>query len=289
MTLGGLRLRLLKQFPKLDLDMLDGFIADRHSEIVEALAWTRLRLDAILETVAPYDTGTVAVTNGSSAVTLTGGTWTTGMTGRSFRAGTRSEFYTFAYVSATTGTLNRAYEGDTDAAASYRIFKNIYALPANCRILEDDAFANFSLGPLKRLSRAELNLSAAARGAYGTPSYWASSMDDSSSPPNLQIELYPVPDRAIGIPYEYVAEASVPGTASAAFLPWMEPSTALFEGVCGKIYRTPAFKDLAASQLAAAAAKEALSTMRANETRRMGPATFKMDNYFTRHRRNRGC
>jgi hypothetical protein len=287
MTLGSLKLRMLKEFPGLDLDVLEGFISDRHSEIIEELPWTRLNVDTVLVTVAPYDTGTVAVTAGSASVTLTGGTWTTAMTGRGFRPAGRNEFYRFTYVSASTGTLDRPYEGSTATGAAYKIFQNVYAAPSNCRILPDDAFATTQFGPLARLSRAELNASDPNRGTYGVPRNWVSYMDDSSSPPRMQIELYPIPNTAVGIPFEYVAEATVPGSSGAAFLPWMEPATALVEGVTGKILRTPQFKDLASAQLAMTEAARALSTMRASEARRMGATRMQLSSHYTSHRTER--
>lgn len=81
MTLGQLKLRLLKQFPGLDLDVLEGFISDRYSEILQELPWSRLSTDAVLQTTAPYTSGTVTVTQGSSTLALADGTWTAARTG----------------------------------------------------------------------------------------------------------------------------------------------------------------------------------------------------------------
>lgn len=287
MTYGTLKLRMTKEFPGIDLDVLEGFISDRYSEILNELPWQRLRAMAVLQTTEPYDTGTVAVTEGSTGVTLTGGTWTTGMTGRAFRVAGRDEFYEFTYASATTATLDRVYEGSTDAAADYTIFQSVYPMPANCRILEDTAFSTTSIGPLGRLSRAQLNVSAPTRATYGTPQVWASYMDDSSTPPRMQVELYPIPSAAVGIPFEYLSEATSPSTSSAAFLPWVEPATALVEGVISKILRTPQFKDYPGAQLAMAEAQKALSTMRANEARRTGPSTMQLSSHYTSHRASR--
>lgn len=285
MTLGTLKLRMLKQFPGLDLDILEGFISDRHSEILQELPWVRQNAMAVLQTTAPYATGTVLVTLGSASITLTSGTWITGMTGRAFRVTGRNEFYEFTYVSSTTATLDRVYEGATAAAATYKIFQAVYPMPANCRILADDAFSTTSIGPLDRLSRGQLNLAAPTRAEYGTPAYWSSYMDDSSSPPRMQVELYPIPDTAVGIPFEYTAEISVPSATGASFVPWMEPATALVEGVIAKIKAH--LKDYVGAQLAIAEAAKALKTMRGNEAERMGPAAMTMDPYYTSHRTKR--
>jgi hypothetical protein len=70
-------------------------------------------VEAVLQTTAPYSTGTVAVTEGSAAVTGTDTVWTAGMSGREFRVTGRDEIYTFTRTGNTTGTLDRNYEGDT--------------------------------------------------------------------------------------------------------------------------------------------------------------------------------
>jgi hypothetical protein len=103
----------------------------------------------------------------------------------------------------------------------------------------------------------------------------------------MQVELYPIPDAAAGIPYEYTAEASVPGTGNAAFLPWMEPATALVEGVIAKIYRTPQFINLPAAQLATVEARNALRTMRNNEAQRLPATQLALPSHYTAHRRRR--
>ena len=285
MTLGTLRMRLLKQYPGTDADILDGYIADRYGEILQSLAWSRLEKSLVLQTVAPYQTGTVTVTAGSPAVTLAGAAWTAGMTGRQFRVTGDNAFYGFTYATATTGTLDRPYQGTGGSLAAYSIYQSIYAMPPDCRILEDNAFTTPDLGPLQRLSRDQLNLSAPSRPTFGTPMNWASFMDDTNTPPDMQVELYPCPDASIGIPFHYTAELLQPGTGSAAFAAWMEPATALVEGVSSKILRLQ--KDYNGAQLAAAEAQKALSTMRANEALRQPVTRMRLPDYLIRHRLNR--
>ena len=87
MTYGQIKFRLTKQFPGVDADVLEGFVTDCYQEILGALPWVRLNVEALLTTTAAYATGTVASTQGSAAIALTGGTWTAGMTGRAGDAG----------------------------------------------------------------------------------------------------------------------------------------------------------------------------------------------------------
>lgn len=286
MTLGSLKFRLTKIFPGLDADVLEGLIDDCYQEIIGKLAWSRQNVQTILQTVAPYSTGTVALTNGSTAVTLTSGTWTSGMTGRAFRVVGGSEFYELTYGSATTGTLDRAYEGATATGAAYKIFQHVYPLPSDCRLLEDDAFSTFDLGPLVRYTRAQLNASFPDRTTVGTPQAWAAYMDDSSSPPRMQVELYPVPELAVGIPLSYVAEATTPTASGSAFAGWVK-STALFEGVCARICRLPQFRDLDAAREHERVAKESISDMKADEARKKGGIEFTLGSYYTSHRSKR--
>lgn len=272
MTLGQLRIRLMKQFPGLDPDILDGFIQDRYSEILQELEWSRIETTAILETTAVYEVGTASVAFGSNAVTTTGGMWSASMTGRGFRVVPRPEIYEFTYQTPFTGLIDRPYEGPSDPAATYKIFQFVYPLPDNCRLVNDDSFA-----PLERVSH-ETGTS------YGEPQIWQSYMDDNSNPPRMQVKLYPIPTLAVGIPFTYVAEEDAPTSGSVAFAPWMEPSSAMFEGVAAKIWRIPMFLNLAASQLSMSVAEKALNTMKASDAARQGVQKLEMADYWVRHR-----
>jgi len=69
-----------------------------------------------------YSTGTAAVTNDSAAITGSGTTWTALMDGMPFQVNATSEIYTVRErTSATAITLDRPYQGTTNATASYTI------------------------------------------------------------------------------------------------------------------------------------------------------------------------
>src|ERR1044072_7809544 len=103
-TLGQLRVRLLKHPIGAGVDrvLLDGAINDAIQEILERHDWQRLIVEGSLQTVAIYDTGTLALTNGLNTVSITGGTFTAAMTGRKIRPTGRNENYTFTYPSDST-------------------------------------------------------------------------------------------------------------------------------------------------------------------------------------------
>lgn len=91
-----------------------------------------LMTDGVITTVAPYTTGTVAMTNNSKTVTGTGTTWTSAMVGRKIRFGSDNAYYRISAVGSTTSiTLEVVYQGTTDTDATYSIYKDEYRLPAD--------------------------------------------------------------------------------------------------------------------------------------------------------------
>ena len=107
LTYGQLKFRLTKQFPGVDLDLIEGWIDDRYAEILGELPWSRQNVQSVLQTVAPYSTGTVTLAAGSNTVSLTGGAFTASMTGMAFRVTGEDDIYGFTYVDATDGLLDR--------------------------------------------------------------------------------------------------------------------------------------------------------------------------------------
>jgi|HubBroStandDraft_4_1064222.scaffolds.fasta_scaffold03234_8 hypothetical protein len=289
MTYGAIKFRLTKAFPGVDQDLIEGWVTDRYLEILGELPWSRLNVEAILQTTAPYQAGTVALTVGSQLATLAGGAFTAALNGLVFQATGDQAIYQFTYASATAGTLDRPYEGATNALATYSIFQNVYPLPADCRFLSDDAFSSFQLGPLKRLTPGDMDagnpfLASSASGSCGTPMLWSAYMDDGSTPPQMQVKLYPAPNLSIGIPFRYSQEVVAPGATSVTLIPWLQPA-ALIEGATAKIKAH--LKDYNGATYHNATAKAALSVMRAEEAFRAGPVAMRLDGYYTSHRGQR--
>jgi hypothetical protein len=114
-TYGQIRLRLAKANPGVDLELIDGWIQDRYTEMLDALPWKRLEGEIVLQSPPSYQTGTLAAQQGSANITGSGTAWTAAMDGLTIRIANASEYYMFTYVSATAGTLDRAYEQPTGA------------------------------------------------------------------------------------------------------------------------------------------------------------------------------
>lgn len=100
--------------------------------------WDGLREENRITLLADYATGTVALTNGSTAVTGTDTAWTSTIDGYKFKVTDSDEVYTVTYVSSTSVTLDKAYMGDTDTEADYIMWQDQYLLRTN--IIQDPKF-----------------------------------------------------------------------------------------------------------------------------------------------------
>jgi hypothetical protein len=94
--------------------------------------WDFDKRTATYTLAAPYNTGTVDVTNGSATVTGTGTTFTSAMVDRYIRiAGAAREYRISAYSSATSITIETTYTGDTATGQTYNIVDERKALPTS--------------------------------------------------------------------------------------------------------------------------------------------------------------
>lgn len=213
-------MRLRRLLPGVDADLLDGWIADRYQRILDALAWKRRTIQTTLQTVAPYSTGTVSATAGSTTVTGSGTTWTATHTGIRLRFTGREEWYTFTRTGATAGTLDRPFEGTTGSGLSYTLYQPLLTLPSDCRIVAGDLLEMQTGAPIH--PEPELR----DTGATGPPQYYRAVMDSTGTPPQMRLELWPAPDAVRSIRIEYTAEDTafaqgVDSSTSASMLPWV--------------------------------------------------------------------
>lgn len=197
MTYGEIRLHLQKALPGVDEELIADWIQLRYTQILDAISWKRQETESVIQAPASYAVGTLTVTQGSVIVTSDGSpatVFTAAMTGRMIRIANTSEYYQFLYVSPTVGNLDRGYEGPDAAAQTYRIDQATYLLPSNARILRQVTPLHNRDRPLEIIPPSELNRIASSRNSYGTPIYAVQTWDNFGDPPQLQMELYPVPD-----------------------------------------------------------------------------------------------
>lgn len=268
-TWGELRAELAARVPGRGNDLLTTWLQRSYREILDHRDWRGLHADARLQTFAPYEVGTVALTSGSSSLTGTGTTFTAGMTGRKFRAVGRDEWYTFTYVSATSATLDRPYEGDTNAASTYLIYQDRYTLPAQVKTVEW----------MEGLNPENLNRLRANVFCMDIPTCWANGNDsDEATPPVLHsVELWPAPNLSMGIPYSYLtAVFEFDGlNTSDSPLPWVSQDAI----VSGALYRAGVQDDSDFNKF--------LSNMNRVENNSTPPQQMQMADRFTAHRLRR--
>ena len=284
-TLGQLRVMLAKTPSGAGVDsvLLDGYINSRLREIIERNDWLRLIKIGTIQTIAPYETGTVALTNGVNTVTGTGTTFTSGMTGRRFRPEGRSEFYTFTYVSATSGTLDRVYEGDDVTGASFKIFKNIYAMPSDLDRIESLKVPRTNRD-LDQVGREYLDERDPAREWYGAAEAYALADDSADSTPLVQIELFPIPDRAEGLPIRYRVAVAELAAAATKIPEWVNPYAIIY-GVEADLYNLMEKPGMA--QAKESKFEQIISGMLRQDAIQTEVEALQMNSRYTRHRAQR--
>ena len=136
MTLGELAKKLTSMIPQLDAGEACRRINLAYVNEAMGHSWSHLLKRWTIQTEASYSTGTVAVTNGSAAVALTGGTWvaswSTSPSHRRIVIQGRQEPYDITVTGAAAGTLDSPWIGSTTAAATYVMWRDTYPLPADC-------------------------------------------------------------------------------------------------------------------------------------------------------------
>lgn len=282
-TLGELQLRLSKTpvGAGIDAEVLLGYINDRIEQICRSRFWTRLEKQSTLQTVGQYITGTVAIVVGATAGTGAGTVFTSLMTGRLIRIANLIEFYEFTYVSATSFTIERPYEAANNAvAAAFTLWQPVYELPAE--VAEIRSLRNPTFGfDLNEQSREWLDRHAAARLLIESPRVFVPAEDSANG--LTQIELYPGPIDAIGLPMRYRAQAPRYGIddTGVGFPDWFS-GAAVYAGVLADLYR---LQDEQQRAMAEEARYEKLRMEMAGEDARKTPVSEShIADRYTRHR-----
>lgn len=294
MTWGQLRLQLSTSAPEISLDLIDAWLNSRYTSVLKKTDWQGLKVHAVIQTQAAYQslTDTVTLTVGSTAVTGLGTAWSAGITGRNLYRPGDTVIYVATYVSGTSLTLDRPYEGtDADltgavyAGSAYVFMTNVYPLPANCSSIVQVTNPITGL-PMASFTSQGMDASAGPRTRVANPVAW-DAWDDSpeTSPPVLhQIEFFPPPLMARGYSLEYLKLAlGFDGqTTSGSPLPFVSDSI-LLNGVRADIQLH--LKDFTAAKGYQALYDDELATLLLDEhANRRVKTAMKMADRFTRHR-----
>jgi hypothetical protein len=276
------------QLPAVDLELVRGWINEAYGDVLDHRGWKGLEVRAVLQTVSTYRTGTVTVTNGSAAVTGSGTTFTTAMTGRQFRVPGSYESYTFTYVSGTSGTLDRNFEGETAAGIAFEIFQTVYQLPARVKhiALMRNPRTNH---PMQLMTEENLDQASAARLTIGEPYFYSPATDttDAATPIYHQVEIYPAPETAVGLNYTYVRlPIEFSGTnTSVEILPWVDSRAVIAGAKALMLAHMKQYQEAGAEGVIASRSIDRMSQV---ETATVGPSRLRMAPRYTRHRRTRG-
>lgn len=282
-TLGEVQIRLSK-LPcgaGVDKTVLLGIINDVYQRYLNAYQWSRLVKTATLQTTAVYQTGTIAVSTGGTTLTGTSTVWISGMTGRRIRIAGHNESYVFTYVSATSATIDRPYEGSDETAATYTMFQSVYPLAVDVDLL-DSVEVPGNNRDLDAKSAEYLDKLQTDRWAMGRPSLYTPAPDMTIS--NViypAIELYPVPEAAEGLTYRYRSEITNLSSTAHTFLPWVQIEC-IIAGCKADLYE--ARGEIPSQQIAEAKFMKLLDEAISSDADRQFPDGVFMDERYTWHR-----
>ncbi len=279
-TWGDIRAELQDEFEDIGFDLLNRKIAAAYEDILGERDWSWLKKADVIRCEEKYDTGTIALTEGSTAIVGTGTAWTSALDGRELQIVSRGELYYFTCVDGTNGTLDRAYEGSTSATAAYVLFRRTYALSVINKGLER-VYNPRLLKNLEEKTRTEL-LNRPIM--YGEPEFYAMAPSAGTDPVYKNVTFWPVPDMALSIDIDFQKSATgFTGTNTGAS-PLPEVYTgAIVDLAASKIFATKKYKDLALAQSRSELARATLDRMHREENLRVPPSEIAVDPHFTSH------
>jgi hypothetical protein len=166
-------------------------------EELESYQWSFLLTDVIVNSVVPYQTGTVTVTQGSTTLTGTGTNFTSSMVGWFLWVGPTltTPVLISGFTSATQLTLSTAWGAPTQTNVGYSIQPLYYSVSPLIEV-----YSVRQIADLEMVSQVELNRRDPSRIATGgSPSLnWSPApFNNPTSNGAYQIELWPRPSSAL--------------------------------------------------------------------------------------------
>jgi hypothetical protein len=213
-TLAQIRRAVQKFVPSPQLTQVDcDEIIDDVHRTFGTYQWSYRRRETIIQTTAPYSTGTASITSGSSTVTGSGTAWTAAMVGRQIRLGTEYPFFYVGSINVGAQTLVLAdaqlasvtWVAEAVVNGTYTIFQDQFAVPAEVAIIMEEV----GYWPLWETSLTEIDFLDPRRVSTGTgqPDRWYWCRDKVESATQFRyIGLWPVPGRAVTMRMPYLIE-----------------------------------------------------------------------------------
>lgn len=168
-------------------------IENAYREVANCRDWSYFLTRGRLNTVASYNTGTIAYTHSSRQVALTSGTWPSWAAfGLIQIAGVEYRVVTRTSDSVLVLSVNHNPGADVDAGTTYDLYRDTYPLPVNWQSIGTVRDANNDY----ELTRMAPNEYVACRTVYVAPSQPTAFaiMGDPSYVGTMCLRLYPPPD-----------------------------------------------------------------------------------------------
>lgn len=136
--------------------------------------WKERKNTRFFQTLAPYTTGTLTTTQGSTSVTGSGTVWASTHTGMKIAAAFDAPWYVFTRTGATTGTLDREWVEDSLSGSAYVLYQDRYPLNtlAEAILGREMVMHRQGYGPLGRIGRVDGEEVYPFPSGAGTPSWW---------------------------------------------------------------------------------------------------------------------
>ena len=200
--------------------IVQGIINDVYREIYSMADWWWLEKRQVLTTVNDYSTGTISVTNGNTAATLSTAS-ASSLAGRVLLitgdTGDAGAVYRItAHTAATTAvTFDAVFTGTTATAAAFNVYQDTYDLAADTgKVLRIKRYG-YPL-PMVGLGPNEMASLKTSDTTVGKPQWWTTQDFDTTGDPTTvkQFIVHPYPDATyrLEVPYKQTLNTEVSGT-----------------------------------------------------------------------------
>lgn len=228
-----------------DRTLAKEYINEAGQDVWLAYPWWERRKSAFVACVAPYTTGTVVTTKGSTAATLTGGVWPAAAATRpyKFAAGYNGPWYDIATrTNDTVAVLSRVWAETSLAASTYVCYDDRIPLATDVATLNTNDVVLFSSSGsrLQRLSYAESALLPWATSS-GVPSTF-NLLPPVSGVMHLRLGPH-TPDDIYNVYYGYLTTHTEMSNDSDAPVVPSRLRDALVSGALMRAYKEEPFKD----------------------------------------------
>lgn len=219
-TFGEIWNKVLLYAPGTPVPLAQQFVRNAYNQCLTQHYWSELLAEGEKVIADSYSTGTVTVTNGSTAVTGSGTTWTSDMENLQIviTGNNSGEFYTVVTVSDVDALiLDRAYEGPDATDTDYYIQELYVEFPSDLQTLDDIRDYN-SNWRLRRMAHQQnyIDRVDAKRTSSGNPIMYVNAPPriDSNGVAYPRYEFWPKIPPGRKIMYRYYKDSSLTTNAS---------------------------------------------------------------------------